>query len=339
MKIIYCIHSLYNAGGMEKIITEKANAFSELGHQVAIITADQMHRPIFFPLHPSVAHYDLDINYSENRSLLRKAFAIRKKQKKHKSKLSQLLYDLHPDITISTMGNEFLFLYKIKDGSRKILEIHFAKGYRKMRNRSFFWRLIDLYRNHQENIIAAKYDKFVVLTQEDKTRWNKLENIVAIPNYITQYPAEQSTLNNNVCLAVGRLSYQKGFDLLIKSWSIIHRQFPNWKLNIYGEGELHKFLDDLIIQLRLEDTVKIYSPTKQIRDAYQKASIMLVTSRYEGLPMVILEAQSYGLPVISFACKCGPRDLIDDDVNGYLIENNDTKLFAKKSHRINKKHI
>lgn len=330
MKIVYCIHSLYNSGGMERIITEKANALSELGHHVTVVTADQMNRPIFFPLHPSVSYYDLEINYSENRSLLKKMCYNHYKFKQHKDKLSRLLHELHPDITISTMGNEFLFLYKIKDGSKKLLEIHFAKGYRAMRNRQWLWRLIDLYRDKQEELLASRYDKFVVLTQEDRLRWKNADNIIAIPNFLTSYPTRQASLENEVCLAVGRLSYQKGFDMLVKSWKLIHDQFPNWKLNIYGGGELYDFLNALIDSLGLKGTVRIYPPTTQIGNAYLESSIMLVTSRYEGFSLVILEAHSYGLPVVSFACKCGPRDLIKDGVDGFLVENNDIETFAHK---------
>lgn len=330
IKIVYCIHSLYNSGGMERIVTEKANALSELGHQVSVITVDQMHRPVFFTLNPLVSYYDLGINYSENRGLLKKICYNRHKLRQHKKKLSKLLYEIRPDITISTMGNEFLFLYKIKDGSKKLLEIHFAKGYRAMRNRRWFWKLIDLYRDKQESLLASRYDKFVVLTQEDKLMWKKADNIIVIPNFLTSYPARQADLENKVCLAVGRLSYQKGFDMLIKSWKLVYEHFPDWKLNIYGGGELYNSLNALINSLGLREVIRIYPPTSQIGNVYLKSSMMLVTSRYEGLPLVILEAHSYGIPVVSFACKCGPRDLITDGVDGFLVEDNDIDVFAYK---------
>lgn len=334
MKIVYCIHSLCNSGGMERIITEKANALSELGHHVSVITADQMNRPVFFTLHPSVSFYDLEINYSENKGLLKKICHNHHKLKQHKEKLSKLLYELHPDITISTMGNEFLFLYKIKDGSKKLLEIHFGKGYRLMRNRKWLWKLIDLYRDKQETLLVSRYDKFVVLTQEDKLRWNKVDNIVVIPNFLTSYPSCRAYLENKVCLAVGRLSHQKGFDMLIKSWKLVYEQFPDWKLNIYGGGELYNSLNALIDSLGLREVVNIYPPTTQIENAYIESSMMLVTSRYEGLPLVILEAYSFGIPVVSFACQCGPRDLIRDGVDGFLVEDYDIETFAYKTMRL-----
>lgn len=331
MKIVYCIHSLCNSGGMERIITEKANAFAEIGHQVTILTAEQMNRSPFFHLSSSVSLHDLAINYSANKNILMKFLNYPFKIWKHRKRLSTLLMKIHPDITISTMGNEFLFLYKIKDGSKKILEVHFAKDYRLMRNRHFLWRFIDNYRSKQENIKAALYDKFVVLTSEDKDSWRSLDNIVVIPNFISYTPTCYADLNNKICLAVGRLSHQKGFDMLIKSWDIVHKKCRDWKLHIYGSGELYDQLVNMINELDLDKSIIIYPPTNAIKDVYLESSVMLMTSRYEGLPMVLLEAFSYGLPVVSFACKCGPRDLIENGSNGFLVPTGDIESFANQT--------
>lgn len=330
MKIVYCIHSLYNSGGMERIVTEKANAFAEMGYEVVIITAEQNGRSVFFNLHPAISHYDLNINYSTNRNLLMKLLVYNRKKYLHKKRLSSLLMKLKPNITISTMGNEFLFLYKIKDGSKKIIEIHFAKGYRVKYGRSKLWRLIDIYRTKQEEYKVNKYEKFVILTHEDKNSWGKVNNIVVIPNFITSIPLHQAKLDEKVCLAIGRLSYQKGFDRLIKAWKIVHESFPSWKLQIYGSGELHDSLLNLINELHLNQVISINPPISHVEIAYLNSSVFLLTSHYEGLPMVLLEALSYGIPVVSFACKCGPRDLISDGLNGFIVPDGDIRNFANK---------
>ena len=129
---------------------------------------------------------------------------------------------------------------------------------------------------------------------------------------------------------MGRISYQKGFDLLFKIWSILNKKHTDCKLWIYGSGELQDALELLISKLHLTKTIKIFSPTKQIGSIYLQGSILLMSSRYEGLPMVLLEAHSYGLPVVSFECKCGPKDVIQDGINGFLIPNNNLELFADK---------
>lgn len=331
MKIVYCIHSLFNSGGMERIITEKANALSEMGHQVIVVTADQQDRPLFFPLSEAVKHYDLGINYSENKSILSKSLTYFFKKKKHKSSLSKLLYQIQPDITISTMGNEFLFLYKIKDKSKKVLEIHFSKGYRLMYNRSLLWHLIDSYRSKQEEIKASYYDRFIVLTNEDKTHWKNLHNIEVIPNFITLplvKPRQEQT-KKNILIAVGRLAYQKGFDRLIAACALIKNELQDWEIHIYGNGELKSALQKQIESNDLANIIRIYPATNTIEKVYQNAKGFLCTSRFEGLPLVLIEAMSYGIPVISFTCSCGPRDIITDYQDGILVENGDIKSFSE----------
>lgn len=332
MKIVYCVHSLDNSGGIERIITDKANALSKLGYEITIITAEQRNRPNYFQLSSAIKLYDLGINYSENKGLLSKLVVYFFKKRMHKKKLSEMLINIRPDITISTMGNEFLFLYKIKDGSKKFLEIHFAKGYRMMMfRRNFLWRFVDFYRSKQESIKASRYSKFIVLTHEDKESWKGLNNIEVIPNFLSSLPSDRNALSKKICLAVGRLSYQKGFDRLINAWKLIHEKCPDWELHIYGSGELRESLCEQIKGLHLEQTISIFPATKQIKESYRNASIFLFTSRFEGLPMVLLEAMSYGLPTVSFACKCGPRDLIKEGANGFLIQEGDIESFAQKT--------
>lgn len=329
MKIVYCIHSLYNSGGMEKIISEKANAFSEEGHNVYIITADQKNRKAFYRLNNNIKLIDLGINYSEDITILAKLIKYKYKIEKHKRRLSNILYEIRPDITISTMGNEFLFLYKIKDGSKKILEIHFAKGYRMMYNRNIFWKFFDYIRSLQESKLVSKYDKFVVLTYEDKVQWGNLTNIEVIPNFIDLEENYHSIKNKtHILLAVGRLSYQKGFDRLIKAISLISDKLKDWEVHIYGDGELKKDLQSMINDYNLNKYIKIFPATKDIKSVYMTSSGFILSSRFEGLPMVLLEALSYSLPIISFDCPCGPKDIINDGVNGILIKNDNIEELA-----------
>ncbi|MDN0051619.1 glycosyltransferase family 4 protein [Bacteroides caecigallinarum] len=314
---------------MEKIISEKANAFSEEGHNVYIITADQKNRKAFYRLNNNIKLIDLGINYSEDITILAKLIKYKYKIEKHKRRLSNILYEIRPDITISTMGNEFLFLYKIKDGSKKILEIHFAKGYRMMYNRNIFWKFFDYIRSLQESKLVSKYDKFVVLTYEDKVQWGNLTNIEVIPNFIDLEENYHSIKNKtHILLAVGRLSYQKGFDRLIKAISLISDKLKDWEVHIYGDGELKKDLQSMINDYNLNKYIKIFPATKDIKSVYMTSSGFILSSRFEGLPMVLLEALSYSLPIISFDCPCGPKDIINDGVNGILIKNDNIEELA-----------
>ena len=333
MRIVYCISGLFNSGGMEKVIVEKANALVEMGHEVIIVTTDQKKRKSFFILNPSVKTVDLSINYSDNNSknFYRKTISFFLKKKRHRKRLSSFLKNIVPNITISTFGPEVSFLYKISDGSKKVLEFHFSKNARNYYMRKGLWRVADIYRNKKDERIVRYYDRFVVLTNEDKNNWGNLSNMVVIPNFISAEVLHPARLHNKRCIAIGRLTNQKGFDMLIKAWNIIRRSEPTWELHIYGAGELYDSLQSMIKECGLFDVVKINTPTKQIGDEYLKSSIYLMTSRFEGLPMVLLEAFSYGLPVVSFSCECGPKDLIEDGVNGFLIPINNIELFASKT--------
>ncbi|CCX62507.1 putative uncharacterized protein [Bacteroides sp. CAG:598] len=330
MKIVYCIHGTFNSGGMERIIISKANYLAKKGFKVFIITTEQKERTSFFYIYPSIECLNLDINYGDenNSSFIRKIISFRRKQRVHKEKLRNILYKIKADIVISTFGNEVNFLYSIKDGSKKLLEIHFSKFFRNQQKRKGIWKIVDKYRSYIDENKTKKYDKFIVLTYEDRFFWKNQNNIIVIPNFIPFIPEAKAKLTNKICLAVGRLTYQKGFDRLIDIWKLVYEKFPDWQLHIYGSGELHDSLQNKINNYHLENVVKIYSPTKKIDAVYKESSILLLTSHYEGLPMVLLEAFSYGLPVVSFACKCGPKDLIENGINGYLLSDGDIANFA-----------
>ncbi|MDE6642648.1 MAG: glycosyltransferase family 4 protein [Muribaculaceae bacterium] len=330
MKIVYCLAGTFNSGGMERIVINKANWLAEHGNEVYIVTTEQKGRKDFFPLSKGVTRIDLNILYSEtnNYSVFKKAFARRKLIKKHKLGLSKVLNEIKPDIVISTFGNEVGFLHSIKDGCRKIAEIHFSRWYRLQLNRKGIWRLIDKYLTYTDSRVLNKYDKFVCLTQEDKQNWEKSLNIEVIPNFIDQSNNNKADLQSKSMIAVGRFSYQKGYDRLVRAWSLVAAKYPDWELNIFGEGELKEIIQQQIDDLYLSNSINIHAPSSDIMSEYAKNSALIMSSRYEGLPMVLLEAASIGLPLISFACQCGPRDVINDGYNGFLVDNGDIQGLA-----------
>lgn len=327
---MYCIAGLYNSAGMERVITNKANYFANMGHEVYIITAEQKRRKYFYKLKDGIKLYDLDINYSDELTLLGKLIHIIPKRIKHVRNLKKILLAIKADIVISTFGNEFFFLYKIKDGSKKVAEVHFCKNYRLKRGRKGLWRLIDYIKTKQEERLVKKYDAFITLTKEDIENWGSSANIRTIPNALSNVPNEVSNLTSKNLLVVGRLNYQKGIDRLLDVWKEISPIYPKWNLHIYGSGELQNQIEDQIRRYNLVNTTFIHQPISNISDAYINSSCYLMTSRFEGLPMVLLEAMSYGLPVISYACPCGPRDLILNGYNGFLVPDGDCKMLKER---------
>lgn len=330
MKILYCIAGTYNSGGMERVLANKANYLVRHGYEVVIVTTDQRGRPPFFQLDPTIRCIDLNINYEENngKSLLNKLVKYPFKQHLHKLRLERLLEQEHPDITISMYCNEATLLPKMKDGSKKVLEIHFSKFKRLQYGRKGLWRVVDWWRSRMDERLVRRYDKFVVLTKEDQGYWGDLPNIEVIPNSISLIPHSQAQLDSHTIVAIGRYTHQKGFDLLLRAWGVTIQKHPLWQLHIVGDGELRADLEVQIKQLKIENSVRLIKTTSHIEQVYCNASCYVMSSRYEGLPMVLIEAQAYGLPIVSFTCKCGPRDIISHGIDGYLVEDGNIEALA-----------
>lgn len=336
MKIVYCINGTYNSGGMEKVLCNKANYFSEqLGYDVTIITTEQKGRENFFKFSSKIRFIDLEINYDDdkNKNIFIRLYKSYKRRKIHFAKLMEVLENIKPDICISMFDRDFSFLYKIKDGSKKILEFHFCKKMKVIEQKNIVMKAIQYVRVNTWKNIIKKYDKFVVLTEEDKNDWGKLDNITVIPNSISLTDNTQAKLQDKNVLSIGRASYQKGFDLLLKAWALTAEKHNDWQLTIVGGGD-KGYMIDLIKKLRIENSVILKQPTTEIRKEYLDASVYVMSSRYEGFGMVLIEALNYGLPIVSFACPCGPKDIIGDNECGILVEKSNIKELSLAINRI-----
>lgn len=319
---------------MERVMTNKANWLVQHDYDVSIVTTDQRGREHYFALDERIKTYDLGINYDlTNGSLVYKIITYPFKQWKHQKRLSCFLKKKKADVVICMFNNDVSFVHKIHDGSRKILESHFGKNKKIQYGRHGLWSLFDRWRTYKEEQIVRHYDSFVVLTHEDAELWGNLSNIHVIPNARPFSSSHPTDINQKRVLAIGRYDYQKGFDILIDIWNRIQwynaPMAHDWQLNIVGDGPLRNDLQEKIDRLGLSDSVHLLYPTSEIYSLYLQSSIFVLTSRFEGLPMVLLEAQACGLPIVAFACQCGPRDIIQNNINGYLIENINDKEFAQ----------
>ena len=335
MKIVYCTDSICYAGGIQRITIAKANALAQIeGNEIWIIVTDNKQRPVL-PIDNKVHIIDLDINYFEDdwKSKFHILKGILIKRKQHQKKLENVLNQINPDIVISTGTSEKNFLPKIKVNStpRFIREIHCTKNYRMLAATNLFEKTLailgDLF---DYSLFIKNYDKIVVLTDEDKnTNWKNNPKITVIPNPLTSPCKEQSTLNEKKVIAVGRLEYQKNFQSLIKAWTHVAKKHPDWKLEIWGEGSKRVELENLIAKLNLKKTCFLKGYTYDIQSQMLNASIYAMSSIFEGLPLVLIEAMSCGLPIVSYACPCGPKDIINNNIDGIIVPFNNETILAQ----------
>ena len=333
MKIIYCIRATYNPGGMERVLLNKVTYLvNKLHWDVTIVTTDQQGRPPFYPFPEQIRMIDLHIDYADDneKPVFGKITGYLRRRQKHRKALATLLMREKADVVVSLYPSESSFIPSIPDGSKKVLELHYCKFFRLQYGRSGLLGLIDRWRTRHDEKIARRFDKFVVLTQEDCGYWGALPNLEVIPNAAMQFGECHSDVSQPRVIAVGRLDYQKGFDRLIQAWEIVQKDAKcrNWQLDIFGQGEWRDMLQRMIEKAGLDQSAHIHPPTSQIGNEYADSSLLVMSSNYEGFPMVMIEAMACGLPVVSFDYKCGPRDIIDNGINGLLVSNGDIEGLA-----------
>ncbi|SFO52764.1 glycosyltransferase family 4 protein [Prevotella sp. tf2-5] len=335
LKIVYCTPALYLAGGMERVVTLKANYFADYyGYDVTIIITEGKGKPYFYPLSDKIKVVNLDINFEKlwNCGLLKRILIYLPKQYRYKRLLKRELMRIRPDITVSMLRREINFINEIKDGSKKIGEMHI--------NRANFRKFEAEKHNFIKNLFARfwsgslvshlkKLDRFVVLTEKDREAWTELDNVEVIPNPSPFMPSQVSPLTEKRVIAVGRYSHEKGFDLLLRAWAEVEKQCADWYLDIYGDGDTTSYkelMDELGIDKR---RCRLNGRTNDVEYEYCHSSLFVLSSRFEGFGMVIVEAMACGLPVVAFDCPWGPRAIIKEGEDGILAEKGNPSALAK----------
>ena len=334
MKIIYIYTALLTKGGADRVITEKANWLAEHGHDVTIVTDTQLGREPVFALSPKVKLHDLAIDFSKEYGhiLLLRAWWYFVLMRRYKKALCNFLCNERPDIVVTTLGRELDFLPYIKDDSVKVGESHIARKY----SRNFHLMeqkggahklLVKIWRKKQEKDVS-RLDGLVLLTHQDADSWKGVTRTFVIPNSLPFYPNRISKCDNKRAICVGRLNEQKGYEYLIDAWSLVTKKHPDWKLDVFGDGEIRTELQDRINSKGLNKCFFLKAPVSAIMEEYLDSSLYIMSSRYEGFGMVLIEAMACGLPCVSFDCPYGPSDIIKNGEDGYLIEYLNTQALA-----------
>ena len=333
MNLLYCIPHLYNSGGMERVLTQKVNWLAaHTDYTITIVTTEPVPTgmsDIYFPLDKrvKVVALNVDFNADYTKPLLPKYCAHMRHMRAYKRALTEYIVQHGIELCISLGGKEIAFLRHLP--CRTIAEMHFAMDQRRQlieaNHKSLFWSLVGEVRTRQLVQAVKPLERLVVLTDADKAAWEKAgcTNVTVIPNPCSLDGQKVSikSAKSKTILAVGRLHEQKGFDLLLQAWKPIEKTYSDWSLRIVGEGPKRAELEAQIESQGLKRVVLV-GATNNVLDEYEAASIFVLSSRYEGLPLALIEAMWFGLPCIAFDCPQGPAELLAED-RGWLVPNGD----------------
>lgn len=314
MKLFYLADTIYSPAGMERVLITKANLLAtRYGYDVTIVTCHQKGRPTFFPLDPHVKHIDLDVNTHLPWNMPR-----------YMRRLKALVEAEKPDIVDSLCSKELLHLHELKGLCKVVMgEFHFSHDTYLIKGQR---RKLRAYEK-----AVGELDCFVVLTKEDEKAWapycSRLEQIY---NPVDSTPGERAPLEAKRCISGGRFEKQKNYDDMVRVWKIVRQRHPDWTLDLFGNGKKKAQTEALIRREGLEGSIVVHPATPRIKEEMMASSMYLMTSLYEGFPMVLVETAAIGLPCVCMTCPCGPAEFIEDGVSGMLAAPGDIDTMADK---------
>ncbi len=340
MRILIIHRSFALVGGAERVIIDKANYLSNQGHEVMLVSYEQGQHPLPYVLHQNVKFVDLDCRFFTlaKYSVIIRLYKFFRLKQSLKVSLQQKITDYSPNVVVLASDWQFLIniVLKAAHGIPVIAEFHNAYDFITKRigdvDNGIKAKLTGIYYR-----MSLKYFKkcacLVSLTENDARHWKThSKHVVVIPNPVTLYPDSVDDIpkEKGRIICVGRLNDQKRIDRLVTAFSQIANKYPEWHVDVYGGGDKKQALQEEIYSCNLQDRFLLHEPTKTIYDEYKKSQFLVLSSEYEGRPLVLVEAMACGIPCVSFDCPSGPKEIIEDGVTGLLAENGNVQDLSKK---------
>lgn len=310
MKLLYITNGITGIGGLERVLSVKASYLADnLGYDICIVSLNEKTKEPFYKFSSKIAFRSIDVIKRKSQYFLG---------------MRRIVKEFAPEvISVCDDGLKGFFVPLWIGGKAKIIyERHVSKDMVTHGKSPNLKQKISLL---LMNTGSRLYDRFIVLTNDNKQQW-RAKNVEVIPNPLPFYPDSVSKLDNKRIISVGKVSVQKGYERLSEAWKLIKHKYPDWSIDIYGSVSDNSKLPEII----KEASIQINNPVKNIQNEYQTSSIYVLPSRFEGFGMVLIEAMACGVPCVAFDCRCGPRDIIKDGEDGFLVENGDIKQFAKQ---------
>lgn len=323
MNIIYFVPNITIAGGILRIVSDKMNYLAEKldGQLFLAYYGNGQEKPIY-SLHPSIQLVPIDIDWEGGFwkkviNALRNISVIRHIFKRYK-------------IDIAVNANAPLLIWILPFIHRKISiihEFHFSyEGQLMVDEEVFKTRMKKSLIQRLRKYCLMRFDNVIALTESDKKKW-KLQNILVIPNFSNIQQHEEGSRENKVAISAGRLELVKGYDRLISAWAIVAQKYPDYQLEIWGDGSLRSSLQQQIDALHLSSIIHLKGMSHNMGEVYARSSFFIMSSLYEGFPLVLVEAMNCGLPCISFNIT-GANSIIENEMNGFLVQDNDIDALA-----------
>lgn len=316
MKLLYITNGITGAGGLERVLSIKTSLLADrLDYEVHVLSLNEIGMQTFFSFSKNVYIHSIEVGGKQLSYFLQ-----------YKKGIQKIVDQVGPDvISVCDDALKGFFLPKIiRTKAKWVYESHASMI---LSDRGQGLPIIKKLHHRLKQLLGKGFSKIILLTEGNRKEWS-LNNLVVISNPLPFQTTEISSLKNKKIIAVGSYSYNKGYDLLLRIWAELGKDFPDWELNIYGEGTIEN-LKSVSGKLLLRN-IHFHNPVPNIEDYYADSSIFVLPSRSEGFGMVLIEAMSCHLPVISFDCPNGPRDIISHNKDGFLIENGNVEEFVEK---------
>lgn len=316
-KILFLIPSLFNSGGMERITTSLVNQLVDrrgLDIDIAVHSKDTAS---FFRLDSRVRVHSLGLTGR-----------VRDSRREAARRLGALVGKLGATtlVNVDVAMIQVAALARLhRHGCKMVTWEHFS-----LAGAGFLARM-------KRYFAAVASRETVVLTEADRARYPQWlrGRVQVVSNFtLVNDRGGQADLSGKRVLAVGRLAFVKGFDLLLEAWAKVARKYPDWHLDIVGGGEERRKLERLITSLGLEGSASLEGVTPCVDNYYRRSSLFVLSSRLEPFGLVLIEAKSFGLPVVAYDCPFGPREVVRDGVDGILVENGSVEGLAQAMMRM-----
>lgn len=318
MKIGILVYRMCGVGGIERITAEKINAWIEMfGYEVVLITKNEIDLPSFYDVNAQCKRYNLNISTKLSGGIKQYLKNIPQGIKLYQE-VKKIVEFENVDVLLTTMISiDSLIIPFIKKNIPKIAEIHRSNyAYNKKG-----WFL--------KNLIVNKYDKVVLLNNNEKDYYS-LDNLAVIPNFVDDVQSEDvQVIKKNIIIYAGRIVREKQLDHLVDIWCNLKRENLEWEVHIYGDGN-DKKLNEKILEKKIEQNFKVFPGTSEIKSKMKEAKIFVLVSKSEAFSLVLVEAMQAELPIVSYDSPHGPKNIVSDGKDGFIVPLNDKKTFAEK---------